>query len=449
MLKRIWSEIRHIVSLCFTVQNLGILLLVTIIDSFASGFLSPIFALFLHEKGINLSEIGYIFSFASLLPLVLQPVMGELSDRIGRKVLIVGTSLVSSVLTPLYIFLNNVWAIGILQATNITLERSAAPASSAMLADVAPKEDRATVFASLGSINNLAYVGSLVLGGLLLAGLTIAGRTIFSPLSKAAMFWLSAVLFVIASLVLTLFLKETAPAVDQKRQTFQPGTPLGKRTRAYVGSFADVFSHGRTMQGLFLYRFFFSFSLRVYFVFTPLLARQLGAPDSWLGPIVAVSWLTYALGQPVGGRISDQSRKRKQYIVWGLIAMVICNTGIALSPYMTNGGSATGPGLALAVMLIFWALIGIPDAISRPSSSALIVDVVAPEERGKVFGVLGSGSTLGAILAPLCYGYLAEQVSLSSAFLLTSFSLAATAATVALLVKDPKRIEAESAPVVA
>jgi DHA1 family multidrug resistance protein-like MFS transporter len=448
MLKRLRSEIKHIVSLCLTVQNLGILLLVTIVDSFATGFLSPIFAPFLHDKGINLAEIGYIFSVASLLPFLLQPVMGELSDRIGRKVLIVGTSLVSSILTPLYIFLNNVWAIGILQATNITLERSAAPASSAMLADVAPKEDRATVFASLGSINNLAYVGSLVLGGFLLAGLTIAGQTILPPLSKTAMFWLSAILFIIASVLLALFLKETAPDTARKGQTTRSDKTLFKRFGDYLGLFAGVFRHGRTMQGLFLYRFFFSFSLGVYFVFTPLLARQLGAPDSWLGPIVAISWLTYAIGQPVGGRVSDRSRQRKRYIVFGLSGMVVCNTGIALSPYLAGSQPVTGPGPALVMMLIFWALIGIPDAISRPSSSALVVDIVAPGERGKVFGVLGSGSTLGSIFAPLCYGHLAEQFGLSSAFLLASFSLAATAATVAFLVADPKLVEAESAPAV-
>ncbi len=449
MLKRIGSEIRHIVSLCLTIQNLGILLLVTVIDSFASGFLSPIFTPFLHEKGINLAEIGYIFSIASLLPFLLQPVVGALSDRIGRKVLIVGASLVSSVLTPLYIFLNNVWAIGILQATNITLERSAAPASSAMLADVAPKEDRATVFASLGSVNNLAYVGALFLGGLLLGGLTLAGRAIFSPLSKAAMFWLSAILYVLASLVLTFFLKETAPAMDSKRQETRAGKSLSKRLAAYLGLFTDVFRQGRTMQGLFLYRFFFSFSLGVYFAFTPLLARELGSPDSWLGPIVAISWLTYALGQPVGGRISDRSRQRKKYIVWGLLGMVVCNTGIALAPYLTGGEPAARPGLALMVMMTFWALIGIPDAISRPGASALVVDIVTPEERGKVFGVLASGSTLGSILAPLCYGYLAEKVSLSSAFILASFSLVATAAVVAFLIQDPRHTDLESVSAVA
>jgi MFS family permease len=318
-----------------------------------------------------------------------------------------------------------------------------------MLADVAPREDRATVFAALGSVNNLAYVGSLFLGGLLLAGLTIAGQTIFLPLPKASMFWLSAILFIIASVTLTLFLKETAPVTDRKHQQPSPDTLLGKQVHSRAGLFVQVWERGHTMQGLLLYQLFFSFSLGVYFVFIPLLARELGAPDSWLGPIIAISWLTYAMGQPVGGRISDRNRQRKRYIVWGLIGMGICNTGIALSPYLTNGRPAFGPGLALVVMLIFWALIGISDSISRPSSSALVVDIVAPEERGKVFGILGSSSTLGSILAPLCYGYLAEHAGLPATFLLASLSLVITALTVALLIQDPKRAETELVQVTA
>jgi MFS family permease len=263
------------------------------------------------------------------------------------------------------------------------------------------------------------------------------------------MFLLSTALFIVAAVILALFMQETAPAVNQKRQPSAADASSSVRVRAYVSSFADVFRRGRTMQGLFLYRFFFSFSVGVYFVFTPLLARELGAPDSWLGPIVAVSWLTYALVQPVGGRISDRNRQRKRYIVWGLTSMAICNTGLALAPLLVGGEPVTGPGLALVVMLVFWGLIGIPDALSRPSASALVVDVVAPEERGKVFGVLGSAWTLGSILAPLCYGYLAEHVGFAAAFLLASFSLAATAVTVAAMIHDPRPVKAQPAPTMA
>jgi MFS family permease len=337
-----------------------------------------------------------------------------------------------------------------------------------MLADVAPKNDRATVFASLDAINNVAYVLSLFLCGGLLAGLTVGGYKLLDPITKGGMFWISAVLFIVAALILTFFLKETAPVKEKQgnqeeqsstakaeQATSQPAaadpapaaspkprSTIASRVRKYFGNFADVFREGRTIQGLCLYRFFFTFSLAIYFVWVPLLALRLGAPDSWLGPIVAISWLTYAVAQPVGGRVSDLSKSRKPLIFWGLIGLAICNTGLALSPLLLGGEESAGPGLALAAMLLFWALLGFPDAMSRPSASALVVDVVKPEHRGKVFGVLGSSATLASIIAPVTYGFLAENVSLMAAFLLTSVSLTAAAIVVGVMIKDPKQ-EAE------
>lgn len=470
MIKKLLSEIRYIIALCLDVRNLGLLMMVTIIDSIASGLLSPILTPFLHSKGISFAGLGYIFSIAAILPLFLQPVMGELSDRIGRKVLIVGVKLVAALMLPLYVFLNNVWALGVLQATNALLERSASPAYSAMIGDIAPEKDRATVVGSMGAVNDLSYGASLLMCGVLLAGLTIGGVQLLPALNMSHLFWTSAALFIIAAVLLAVFLKETAPVVAQQSdpedaseteeeqsteaaETAEPPAEpqpqrktLTQRLRDYVELFVSVFKQGPTMRGILVYQFFFGFSMPIYFVFIPLLAQELGAPRAWLGPIVGLSWLTFAVGQPVGGRISDRMGSRKPLILWGLAAMILCNTGIALSPLLTGGETPTGPGLALWVMIIFWGLIGIPDSLSRPATIAIVFDVVKPEDRGKAFGVLGSGAILGGILAPLSYGLLAEKVAIGAAFGLTSVMFTGAALTIAFMVRDPRQDAAEAGP---
>jgi MFS family permease len=406
------EELKNIWNLLSQSTNIPVLLLAGGLTMVGAGFLNPIFALYFMEKGISFVGLGIIFSAASALSLFLKPVIGHVSDTYGRRKLIVGFSLVVSLLTPLYLFIRSVLGLALVHSGRTVLSESSQPAFSAMVGDVAPQEGRATLFGFYSSVQSIVYVVALFGGGAILA----------AGFSLEGLFYITSAFFLISSIVLAIFLKET---IEVGKVT-QPIETTSRLQRFLTG--LRNLATDRSTLGLMLYSFFFTFALRVYPVYIPLfVVKVFGIGREFVGPIVAVSWITYAIIQPYGGWLSDKWGKRKVFILLGLALIVLFNFAMAISP-------------TLVWVVVFWALIGIGDGMFRPVMSALIVDIVPPTRRGAYFGTIGSVGGIASIVAPLVYGIVAELYSIRWTFLITSVFYALAMITVGILVKEGKVI---------
>lgn len=408
------EELKSIWYLLSQSTNIPVLLLASAITMVGSGFLNPIFAIYFVEQGINFIGLGAIFSAASAASLLLRPVMGHISDIYGRRKLIVGFSFLVSLLTPLYVVIKNLTGLALVHSSRTVLYESSAPAFSAMLGDVAPEDGRATLFGFYSSVQSIVYVLALFGGGALLAwgiGLT-------------ELFYITSICFLGSSVVLLLFLKETL----EIERVPQP-TEKGRLERFITG--VRTMATERSSLGLMLYSFFFAFALRVYPMYIPLfVTRVFGVELEFVGPIVAVSWITYAVIQPYGGWLSDQFGKRKVFIIFGLVLIVLFNFAMAVSS-------------TLLWVIVFWGLIGIGDGMFRPVMSALIVDIVPAKSRGTYFGTIGSVGGIASIIAPLVYGVVAQMYNIRWTFLITSVFYALAMITVLALIKEGKVIGEE------
>lgn len=156
----------------------------------------------------------------------------------------------------------------------------------------------------------------------------------------------------------------------------------------------------------------------------PLYATRLGAPQEWVGPLIATSWLVFAFVQPVGGRLSDGLARRGGLIGAGLAGMVL------LSLALGAVGWLPAPW-ALAALALTWALLAVPDGLLRPSLPALFAEVCPREERGRFMGALGACGSLAQMVAPVTYGLVAQHLSLQAAFFLSSGAFLAALAGMA------------------
>ncbi len=223
--------------------------------------------------------------------------------------------------------------------------------------------------------------------------------------------------------MLAVFLKETVEPKEIKPVLAFQGT----RFQRFMKEIRDM-AVEKSSLGLILYSFFFMFALRVYPVYIPLFASKVfGAGHELLGPIIAVSWITFAIVQPFGGWVSDRLGKRKALIGVGLSLIILFNTAMSISP-------------TLVWMVVLWALIGGGDGMFRPVMSALVVDIVPAKTRGAYFGTLGSVRGVASIVAPLVYGYAAEYFSIRMTFQITSISFILAVLAVMVLVKEGKVI---------
>lgn len=403
-------------------KNLRVLVLSGVIGTLGAGLLNPVLPVYLESRGLGLERIGLVYTVGSLLPVFLQPALGALSDRVSRKRILFATSLATSLLIPLFVVIEDpLWLAAALSA-RLMLDRSATPISAAMIGDFAPSTKRATVFGLLSSAVNLVFVAAL-----------FASAAALGLFGERGVFWIGGALFLGSSAVL-LALDETGgerPAGGGER----PGLKVALRG---LYSPIDILRKQPEYIALFAYQLCFTFALDLFPIYLPLHAVKLGAKPAHVGPLIALSWLVYALVQPAGGRLSDRLARRRGLIAWGLAGMAACAAIIGASGRLS-------PPFALPVMAAAWTIMAVPDGLFRPASDALLVDVAPAEGRGRFIGALGSAAAMANVLAPLVYGLVAARAGVGGAFIASAGAFLAALFCIRY-VKEPAAAPLTAAP---
>lgn len=391
----------------------------TITFVLGTGLLATVVSIYMYYvKKITLLQIGIIGTISSALSVILQVSSGGMSERFGRKPILVICFMILGLLIPFYALASTVTDFLILISIQSVISSLIEPTSNAFLGDIAPQDKRARIFSLFGFITNIFYVVSLFM------------TLILKVLDVSLLFLVSGFL-VIAATIFMLRIKEERITPMVKGKVANPektsrGLRASRRINQGINRLKSV-ARDRNMLGITLNFVFFSSALRIYPVYFPLLVVSLGADKAWTGPIVAISWLTFAIAQPYGGSISDRLKKRKSVILYGLLFATITNLAMSFST-------------TLFLVVIFWGLIGIGDGISRPVRLALVVDKVK-EKKGLAFGAIWALSTLVGIVVPSVYGYLAEfgassGLGYSLAFSLATIFLLLSAMSIAVFVKE-------------
>ena len=165
------------------------------------GIIIPLLPFYAETFGASPIAIGLLFASFSLSQLVASPILGDLSDRWGRRPVLIFSLLgtvVSFVMLALANSLVMLFAARIvdgLSGGNITTAR-------AYIADVTTEENRAKAFGVLGAAFGLGFIVGPALGA------------VFSRISYTAPIWAAAVITVIATALALFWLPETVHRSD-------------------------------------------------------------------------------------------------------------------------------------------------------------------------------------------------------------------------------------------
>ncbi|MHA2156836.1 MAG: MFS transporter [Candidatus Hodarchaeales archaeon] len=151
---------------------LGVLFMAVFIDLLEFGIIVPLLPFWALESGATPFIYGILSSVYSLMSFVLAPVWGRLSDKYGRRpvimagllgtVLSLGMLLVTAVVAPnslLMLFLSRVIGGGFTAAT--------LPTSQAYISDTTEGKDRAKAFGLIGAAFGIGFAIGPALGGIL------------------------------------------------------------------------------------------------------------------------------------------------------------------------------------------------------------------------------------------------------------------------------------------
>ena len=173
---------------------------VMFIDRIGGTLLFPFFSLYITQKfEVGMTQAGVILGLFSIFGLVGQMIGGALTDKFGRRKLIL-FGLVFSALSTLTLGLVNNYATLIPLAMLIgILSDISGPAHQAMMADILPEEKRQEGFGLMRVVANLSWIIGPTIGGF------IAGR------SYLALFIIDAAISCVVAVLFYFLISETKP----------------------------------------------------------------------------------------------------------------------------------------------------------------------------------------------------------------------------------------------
>jgi MFS family permease len=232
---------------------------------------------FVRKAGIDLGTVGLAFLVESLLRGVAAPMFGALSDRIGRRTLLVAAALATAAVLPSFLLVRGpaslfAWSIamGLTGAINM-------PVATALLLDLAPFERRQSVLAVNYTAMSVAYT----------LGVMPAGYV--AEQSYAWLAAISAAGYLLVALLYTLALRAPSP-LERKEAGMLRETVSAFRDRAFLG-FAAL-------------AFVFPLSMGLVVVASPLFAADLNLGEGYIGLVLGGNSIIVALlAVPLAARI--------------------------------------------------------------------------------------------------------------------------------------------------
>jgi DHA1 family multidrug resistance protein-like MFS transporter len=185
-------------------RNVIIVSAALLIVSLGFGMVIPIFPFYIDEMGGSGSKLGLLIAIAAFTELVFGPIWGSVSDRIGRKpVLIVG--LVGYTLSALLMGLSTtLWMLFAARALSGILSSATSATTMAYIGDSTDIADRAGGMGILGAVAGLGVILGPAFGGWL------------GVISLSTPFFAAATLSAVTVLFVVILLPESLP-VEQRR----------------------------------------------------------------------------------------------------------------------------------------------------------------------------------------------------------------------------------------
>jgi len=347
------------------------------IDGIGATLLFPFFALYITQKfGVGMTQAGVLLGISSLCGLIGSIVGGALTDKFGRRKLILFgltfsglSSLSFGLASDIHILYPLVIIVGL-------LSRLAGPAHDAMMADILPEAKRQEGYGIMRVAFNFAWIFGTALGGL------IAAR------SFIALFITDAVLSVTVALILYRLLPETKPishAEAQKNESFLQ-TVAGYRIVMRDLAFMSFILAG--IVALIVYQQQYS-SFPVYL-------RDVHHIDSKsYGMMLSITGLEVVLFQ---FWVSRTIRKYSPFLMMMLSALFFM-IGFGMIPLI---GSL--PLFILAVVIIT-----IGEMIIFPTSSALAASFAPADMRGRYMAVANLAWAIPATIGPGTAGLILDR----------------------------------------
>lgn len=349
---------------------------VSFIDGIGGTLLFPFFALYITQRfNVGMTQAGVLLGMSSLFGLIGSAIGGALTDKFGRKKLIVFGLVFSALSTLTFGLVSQLYMLYPLMIIVGLLASIAGPAHNAMIADILPEKQRQEGFGILRVVGNLAWIIGPTIGGV------VANINFFY------LFVIDSVISCLIAVIVFRIIPETKPQphAHEESETFLQ-TVAGYRVALKDFAFMAFILAGMLM--LVVYQQMYS-SLSVY------LRDNHHINPSGYGFLMTTSAITVVLFQFTVSRIIKY-RPPFLMMAFGTVFYMI---GFFLFGVVT----------AYALFALNIVIITIGEMIVVPISQSLAANFAPEDMRGRYMAVFGLTWAIPQTIGPGAAGYILDH----------------------------------------
>lgn len=362
--------------------------LIVLVDVLGLTIMLPLLPFYAEKFGASPFVVGMLISTYALCQLIAGPILGRMSDSMGRKPLLIVSQCGTFIGFIILALSNTLWLIFVsriidgLTAGNLSL-------AQAYIADVTEPENRAKSFGIIGIAFGIGFIIGPATSGFL------SQYGIQYPIFAAAFFSLSSIVCT------STLLPKAEPHLEEAGSG-----PGGRRLSVFEWKgYVEYF--GRPRLGNLLWQFFFfAFSFALFNSGFALYAQR---RYMWNGHPFGVKEVSYIflyvgfLGLILQG---------------GLIGRLVKKFGERSLVWTGFGFSAIGYGMLAWTrtvgQLLTASTVSSCSGVLRPSVTSLITQQAGKREQGVVLGLTQSITSISQIVAPAIAGFLIDREMLAS-----------------------------------
>ena len=355
-----------------------ILFTVIFVSSLGFSIIAPLIPMYMREMGESGFGIGMLFAGYAISRVIFTPIIGEISDKKGRKAFISGGLLLYALISLSYIWAGNLVVLAVIRFLHGFASVLIAPISMAYGGEIAKEGREGRVMA----LFNVAIFTGIGAGPLL-------GAFLIHHFDQSMVFYVLASLAALSSVVTLLFLPET------------------DRTGPPEGGFASL---GALMKKdilrlLVVWGVSAPMGIAVVLSFIPILAVKIGVAPPGASIIVSVCVFMIVLFLEPFGKLADKAKKFQKFFLL-FTGQLIIAVALLFSPACDS----------MTTLLLAAAVIGLGTSVEYPVGSDIAVLVGRRVGMGSSIGLLSASKSAGAAITPLVAGLVMDVFGINAAF---------------------------------
>ena len=371
--------------------------------------------LFAASFGVPVFLVTVIAATNSLAWMVTAPVTGFLTDRWGRKPLVIAGNALRGLTTLAQFFAPGFWMFLVLEFIGGIGVSMWVTGASIIMADITSGENRGRANAIRSMSARLGMIAGPFVGGLLATFFPLRSIFLFNTLTKIPIHFITAYM-----------IRETRPEAARGSRT--PAASRMDRLGLTMFMSLSMLALALAVFALTLMSF-----TGVFGILFPLHARDAaGLSTAQIGNMMSLTGLIgIGLSYP-NGYIMDRYG-RKVALIAGMCLLT------AAAYFMTRIAGLN----SVLIMVLFYSF---GQTMTMASSEVLAMDLAPTERRGAFLGIWQTFRNMSGFIGPLAAGGIAQQLGVGAAFLAIAGLLAASAVFYLAFGKETRRRVADTPP---